>query len=218
MVGDTSDNIPGVKGIGEKGGAKLIQQYGSLEGVYGHLDELPKGQRASLEAGRDIAFLSRALSRIVIDVPGVKLDLEACRTHDFDRDEVLRLFRELEFRSLYNRIPGGPPASPAAAGAVQLSMFETAAPARLNLRLRPAHTAAASQAGQVSTGAATDYQIVTTPEALADLASRLRAAGRFTFDVETTSTDAVTADLVGLAITDAPGRGYYIPVAPISSL
>src|SRR5512136_434859 len=136
LVGDTSDNIPGVKGIGEKGGVKLVQQYGSLEGIYEHLDGLPKGQRASLEAGRDIAFLSRALSRIVTDVPGVQLDLEACRTHDFDRDEVLRLFRELEFRSLYNRIPGGPPASPAA-GAVQLSMFETAAEAKPSVSPSP---------------------------------------------------------------------------------
>ena len=221
LVGDTSDNIPGVKGIGEKGGAKLIQQYGSLEEVYGHLEELPKGQRASLEAGRDIAFLSRALSRIVIDVPGVKLDLEACRTRDFDRDEVLRLFRELEFRSLFNRIPGGPPAvetppaSAAGVGGVQLSMFETVAPA-VETKLADAPGAPAAPAQARPAGAA-DYRIVTTPEALADLASRLRAAGRLTFDVETTSTDAVTADLVGLAITDAPGRGYYIPVSNTKS-
>jgi DNA polymerase-1 len=222
LVGDTSDNIPGVKGIGEKGGVKLIQQYGSLEGVYGHLDELPKGQRASLEAGRDMAFLSRALSRIVIDVPGVKLDLEACRTRDFDRDEVLRLFRELEFRSLYNRIPGGPlAASPAAGGAVQLSMFEAAAETKPSGPPSPPPQpggATQAPAGQAPTSGTTDYQIVTTPEALAALASRLRAAGRFTFDVETTSTDAVTADLVGLAITDAPGRGYYIPVAHLQSM
>ena len=221
LVGDTSDNIPGVKGIGEKGGAKLIQQYGSLEEVYGHLEELPKGQRASLEAGRDIAFLSRALSRIVIDVPGVELDLEACRTRDFDRDEVLRLFRELEFRSLFNRIPGGPPAaetppaSAAGVGGVQLSMFETVAPA-VETKLADAPGAPAAPAQARPAGAA-DYRIVTTPEALADLASRLRAAGRLTFDVETTSTDAVTADLVGLAITDAPGRGYYIPVSNTKS-
>jgi DNA polymerase-1 len=218
LVGDTSDNIPGVKGIGEKGGIKLVQQYGSLEGIYEHLDKLPKGQRANLEAGRDIAFLSRALSRIVIDVPGVKLDLEACRTHDFDRDEVLRLFRELEFRSLYNRIPGGPPA---AAEAVQLSMFETAAEATLSAPSGPQPQpggATQAPAGRAPSGDTTDYRIVTTAEALADLASRLRAAGRFTFDVETTSTDAVTADLVGLAITDAPRRGYYIPVAHLQSL
>jgi DNA polymerase-1 len=219
LVGDTSDNIPGVKGIGEKGGIKLVQQYGSLEGIYEHLDELPKGQRANLEAGRDIAFLSRALSRIVLDVPGVKLDLEACRTHDFDHDEVLRLFRELEFRSLYNRIPAGPLAAPAAGEPVQLSMFETAAEAKPSVPSGPQPSGPIqARAGQSSAGATTDHQILTTPEALADLAKRLRAAGRFTFDVETTSVDAVTAALVGLAITDAPGRGYYIPVAHLQSL
>jgi DNA polymerase-1 len=195
LAGDTSDNIPGVKGIGEKGGAKLLQQYSSLEGVYTHLDELPKSQREKLEADRDNAFLSRALSRIVTDVPGVELDLEACHTRDFDRDAVLRLFRELEFRSLYNRIPGGaaqPPEVPVAVrpGGVQLSMFETVAPVTETKPPPPA----------------TDYQIITTPDALAGLVKRLKVAGRLTFDVETTSTDAIIADLVGLALTDVPGR------------
>ncbi len=224
LAGDTSDNIPGVKGIGEKGGVKLLHQYGSLEGIYEHLDQLPKGQRAKLDAARDTAFLSRALGRIVTDVPGVKLDLDACRTRDFNRNEVLHLFQELEFRSLYNRIPTGdripggesqpPPASAATtAGGVQLSMFsqeelpeEAGAPAE----------AAAPSAPIPTSGA--DYHIVATYDALADLVERLKGADRFTFDVETTSTDAVTADLVGIALTDAPGRGYYVPISHPQSL
>ncbi len=208
LVGDTSDNIPGVKGIGEKGGVKLLRKYGSLEGIYEHLDELPKGQRAKLEAARDTAFLSRALGRIVTDVPGVKLDLEACRTRDFNRDEVLRLFRELEFRSLYNRIPGGgaqSSESPVAvervplSGAVQLSMFERGAPV--------------AEIAPAGAGLVGDYQIVPTADALAELVERLKGVGRLTFDVETTSTDAITAELVGIALTDAPGRGYYAPIS-----
>lgn len=209
LVGDTSDNIPGVKGVGEKGGVKLLSQYGTLEGIYEHLDELPKGQRAKLEAARDLAFLSRALGRIVTDVPGVKLDLDACRTRDFDRSEVVRLFRELEFRSLQNRIPGGDVPSPEASSTalgVQLSMFpgESAA----NEAVSPAPAPISE----------TDYRIIDTPEALAELVERFGRAKYFTFDVETTSTDAIIADLVGVALTETPGRGYYVPASGFRSL
>jgi DNA polymerase-1 len=115
----------------------LLQQYDSLESIYEHLDELPQSPRAKLDAERDTAFLSRALGRIVTEVPGIELDLDACRTQEFDREKVLGLFRELEFRSLYNRIPGGerqPPEAPAAGvpprtGIMQISLFPTAEPA-----------------------------------------------------------------------------------------
>jgi DNA polymerase-1 len=207
LVGDTSDNIPGVKGIGEKGGVKLLLQYGSLEGIYEHIQELPKGQQAKLDAGRDSAFLSRALGRIVTDVPGLQLDLDACRTQNFDRDEVLELFRELEFRSLVNRIPGGeaeaPEAPPAAVG-MQLSMF----PERRSAGTREAAPGLTSE---------TDSQIIATPEALAKLVAQLKSAERLTFDVETTSTDAILADLVGVALTGGPGRGYYIQISNLKS-
>jgi DNA polymerase-1 len=205
LVGDTSDNIPGVKGIGEKGGVKLLLKYDTLEAIYEHLEELPKGQRAKLDAGRESAFLSRDLGRIVTDVPGLQLDLDACRTQDFDREEVLNLFRELEFRSLVNRIPGGeaetPEAQPAAVG-MQLSMFPKG---------RSAETATSAS----SLSSETDSQIIATPDALAKLVKRLKGAKRLTFDVETTSTDAIIADLVGVALTDAPGRGYYVPTSNI---
>jgi DNA polymerase-1 len=206
LVGDTSDNIPGVKGIGEKSGTQLLQKYGSLDEIYQHLDDLPRSQRAKLDSERDRAFLSLALGRIVTDVPGVQLDLDACRTHDFDREAVQRLFQELEFRSLLGRIPGQPPApagvlaAASPAGSAQLSMFEAGAAAAPPPPVRPEPGA--------------DYQLIRSPQALAQLAERLRTAERLVFDVETTSTDAVTATLVGIALTDGPGRAYYIPVCP----
>jgi DNA polymerase-1 len=210
LVGDTSDNIPGVKGIGDKSGVKLIHEYGSLEGIYEHLDELPQGQRSKLEAGRHEAFLSRDLSRIVADVPGLQLDLEACRTREFDRDQVLQLFRELEFRSLYDRIPGKEAKTSqvktgSGVSVVQLSMFETG---------ESSQETSESQSPSADTSAPT-YQIVGTPEALADLVELLKGVDSLTFDVETTSTDAIVAELVGVALTDAPGRGYYVPVADV---
>jgi DNA polymerase I len=106
LVGDKSDNIPGVPGIGEKTACKLLTEYGDLEGVLAHIDDLaPKEQRLLREMG-DQARQSKYLATIVLDAP-VKLDLEASRTDQFNRDKVIALFRELEFRTLVDKIPGG---------------------------------------------------------------------------------------------------------------
>ena len=106
LVGDKSDNIPGVPGIGEKTASKLLTEYGDLEGILAHLEDLtPKEQRLLREMG-DQARQSKYLATIVLDVP-VKLDLEASRAGQFNRDKVIALFRELEFRTLVDKIPGG---------------------------------------------------------------------------------------------------------------
>lgn len=189
LVGDTSDNVPGVKGIGAKTATSLLQQYGSLENIYEHLDEISSARfRKALEEGRDIAFLSKHLVTIVYDVP-VALDLEACRMRELDRERVVHLFRELEFRALLNRLPGAEETAPPA----QLSLFgEEPSPA-----LGQAHA---------------DYRLVDTEAALDALVAELREAEAIAFDVETTSTDPMAAQLVGIALTAAEGEGYYIPV------
>ena len=106
LVGDTSDNIPGVKGIGEKGAKALIEQWGTLDAMLEHLEEIePKRTRTALENGVDEAQLSHELATIVCDVPDVHLDLDAALLHDYDRQAVVDLFHELEFRSLVNRLP-----------------------------------------------------------------------------------------------------------------
>jgi DNA polymerase-1 len=105
LVGDKSDNIPGVPGIGEKTATKLLTDYGSLEGVLAHIDELtPKEQRLLREKSEQ-ALQSKHLATIVLDAP-VTLDLEACRVGQINRERVLALFRELEFRTLVDKIPG----------------------------------------------------------------------------------------------------------------
>src|SRR5216684_4257734 len=111
LVGDKSDNIPGVPGIGEKTATKLLNDYGDLEGVLAHIDELtPKEQRLLREMSEQ-ARQSKYLSTIVLDVP-VKLDLEACRVGQINRDKLIALFRELEFRTLVDKIPGGTNTAP----------------------------------------------------------------------------------------------------------
>ncbi|HIQ01221.1 MAG TPA: DNA polymerase I [Anaerolineales bacterium] len=189
LVGDKSDNIPGVAGVGDRTATHLLRRYGSLEAIYSHLDEIEKARfRTALEKGRDAAFLSRELSTIQTDMP-VELDLEACAARGYDRKRVMDLFRRLEFRSLIDRLP------PAEEGpARQLSLFEREGPVRQPTSPTVPH-------------------IVTEPEQLAALVERLSRAPTITFDTETTSPDPMRADLVGLALTDRKGEGWYIPVA-----
>ncbi|MBP5994040.1 MAG: DNA polymerase I [Candidatus Moranbacteria bacterium] len=104
LAGDTSDNIPGVKGIGEKGATGLLQEFGTLENIYAHLGDIKEALRKKLESDREIAFLSKRLGTIDIAAP-VELRLEDCVTHDFDREKVETLLKEFEFFSLIKKIP-----------------------------------------------------------------------------------------------------------------
>jgi DNA polymerase-1 len=106
LKGDTTDNIPGIAGVGEKTAAKLVIDYGSVDGIYEHLDQvMPEKLRAKLADNRADVYRWRDLVTVRADIP-VKLDLETARLGDYDRAEVLRLFREYEFRSLVERLPG----------------------------------------------------------------------------------------------------------------
>ena len=103
MVGDKSDNIPGVAGVGEKTATSLLQEYGDLESIYANLEDIPPRFSNKLEAGKEDAELSRRLGEIVTDVP-LEFDLESCRAQGYDRERVVAIFRELEFRTLLDRI------------------------------------------------------------------------------------------------------------------
>ena len=101
LVGDTSDNIPGVKGIGAKTAAKLLNEYDTLDNIYANIDSIKGATGKKLAEGKDSAYLSQNLARIVTDAP-ITLNLDACIAHDFDPNPVLDMFRALEFRSLTN--------------------------------------------------------------------------------------------------------------------
>ncbi len=128
LKGDTSDNIPGVPGVGEKTAISLLQQFGTLDAIYEHLDEVKGKLRDRLAEHRESAFLSRQVGRIVTDLP-VELELDAARTGRYDRRAVAQRFRELEFRSLIDRLPpssvapsGPEPAERETGGGLQLSL------------------------------------------------------------------------------------------------
>jgi DNA polymerase-1 len=188
LVGDTSDNIPGVRGIGEKTAASLLREHGSLEAIYAHLEAIPERYRAKLEAGRELAFLSKRLSAIDTDVP-IAFDLEACRAQGYDREQVAELFRELEFRSLLGRLSTVPEPSVGR----QMNLFVV----RSEAAPKPSQGASAA---------------VDSPAGLERVVEALRGADSIAFDVETTSTDAMRAKLVGISLAVKPGEGFYLPV------
>ncbi|WP_322799891.1 DNA polymerase I [Thermoflexus sp.] len=213
LTGDPSDNIPGVRGIGERTATELLKRYGSLENIYAHLEEIqPERIRRLLEAGREQAFLSQQLVRIRVDVP-ITVDWEACRVGRYDREAVLALFQELEFRSLMNRLPNGTAPLGAAAAAAeasgpasQLTLFpEPMGPAVIQPlavpRLRTEHLPRPTAA-----------TVVTDEAGLAALREALERAPRFAFDVETDALSPMSAGLVGLSFAVEEGRGYYVPV------
>ncbi len=190
LVGDTSDNVPGVRGVGAKTATKLLQEYGTLEEIYEHLDEVKSTRfRNALEQGRESAFLSKHLVTIVTDVP-VTLDLEASRVKDVDRARVVELFRELEFRALLNRLSG--PEAPAAPA--QLSLFGE------KKAMRPSQRPSTTGSSTASKPWRAWWPTLGQAEALV-------------VDVESTSTDPMAATLVGIALTAEEGKGYYVPTA-----
>jgi DNA polymerase-1 len=204
LVGDKSDNIPGVSGIGEKTAIALIQKFGTLDNIYTHLDEVENRWKNKLEQNKDKAYLSYDLAKIKTDV-NVKLDLQHAKADELDFDSIEKLFTELEFRSLLkilDRLSGKAITTPTLATATagqQLSMFE------VPQELPPIH------APKVESNLT--VHIVDTPEKLADLVNMLNNADVISFDTETTSTEEMRAKLVGISLAVKEGEGYYIPVA-----
>ena len=198
LRGDPSDNLPQIPGIGDKTAVLILQQFGSVEGAFAHLEEMDTKLRAKLTGHYDQAMLNKRLATIVSDLP-VTLDLERARVGAGDRDALLLIFRQLEFRSLVDRIPAAPvEAMPAPA---------TPQPRQMDLFGGDERTSRVPAAGY-----AANTQIVTTTNALASLLERLRAGGSLVFDVESTSTQSMRAGLVGIALAGPDEVSCYIPV------
>lgn len=103
LRGDTSDNIPGVRGIGEVTARQLLQEFGTVENIYENLDKLPPAVRKKMDEGRESAKMSKALVTLNADVE-IDFDLEACRTHNFNMHDVMQIFEAFEFRSLMRKL------------------------------------------------------------------------------------------------------------------
>ena len=214
LMGDAVDNIPGIPGIGEKTAMKLVQQFGSLEGVIENADKLKGKQQENVIAFAEQGRKSKKLATILINAP-VELDHDALHLDPPDKDKVLEVFSELEFKTLTNRVLGGDPNGSGApaersakkpsprAAAGQVDLFGTSVDAEGNVELREMAT--------IDT-VPHRYLLEDTNEKMYMLAAQLKKQPRFCFDTETTGTDERTAELVGLAFSWKANEGYYVPV------
>jgi DNA polymerase-1 len=235
LVGDKTDNIPNVPGIGEKGASQLLNQYGSLEEIIEHIAELKPKVAESLREHLEQAKQSKQIATIDRNAP-IKLDIEASQVQGFDRERVLRLLQELEFRSLVNKVyqveaalaPYSPDAGPQpqvaqdagegaqglhdATGPQQLSMFAAEQPpvpaSTHTMSDRRSSIAAFDDAAlRDVAGVPRTVVIVRDKKGLEALAEKLKGARRFTVDVEATAQDDMDADLVGIALYIPSGEG-----------
>ena len=187
LVGDASDNIPGVKGIGEKGAQKLLAEFGDLETLLARAGEVSaRRAREALLEQADAARLSRELVTIHRDVP-VELDLDRFALQEPDRDKLIQVLAELEFYSLLKRLDGQ-------AG-------------------QPAPAVAAPPGPSTASGAPSAVAIVDDPSALPALAARLRRAPLLALDTETSSMAPREAELIGLSLAVGPTEVWYFPFA-----
>jgi DNA polymerase-1 len=212
LVGDTSDNIPGVTGIGEKTAITLLEKYDTLEGLYAHLADLSESVRKKLEVGRKNADLSRELATIVTNM-NIPFDVETARTGQFNSAAVEGIFRELEFNSLLARLQtlwkaygsSISASQPAAVKGQQLTLFGVG-----EGEAEPAGSAEPVETGQSEQ--AMQFRVVDTASVLDELAARMHSARVISIDTETTSTDPMRAELVGISIAVDDETGYYLPV------
>lgn len=215
LVGDSSDNVPGVKGIGEKGAIELITQYGPLENILAHASEITKKRpREALLQYEAEARLSKQLVTIRCDVP-VELDPQQLHVNAPDTAALRALYLELEFTSLLKDVGGVAVAPPAAV--TTTGSAEVAAPAA-HAGARPVAAPVRESTSGVPVLADARYATVETVDALTRMLQRVREVPYIAIDTETVCdpdapnpVDAMRATLVGLSIAVAPGEGYYLP-------
>ncbi len=202
LWGDAVDNIPGIPGIGEKTAKKLIKQYGSVENLIANAQELKGKQKENVINFAEQGLLSKKLATIILDVP-VEFDEKELIMSEPDKDKIIELFSELEFRTLAKRAFGVEIQNTTTEG--QLDMFSAQA---------------ASKSGDLQTAEAVDfktietvknsYQLIDTKEKRTELIATLMKQKTFCFDTETTSLDALLAEIVGIAFSFKKGEGFYV--------
>ena len=205
LVGDTSDNVPGVKGIGEKGAQELISEYGDLESILANVAKITKKRpREALQQYEAEARLSKALVTIRTDCP-VMLDLDRVRFHQPDRGELRQVYVDLEFTSLARQLGDDGPSAPRTASA--------------NSDDAPLDAVAAADGPPPIP---VTYTTVSTVEQLQALVAHARAGKVIAFDTETVvdpdcpiAINAMRSRVVGLAIATAAGEAWYLPFAHV---
>ncbi len=203
LMGDTADNIPGCPGVGEKTAQKLIAQFGSIENLLEHTSELKGAIKTKVETNREQILFSKFLATIKTDVP-IRLDMDGLKREEPDKETLKRIFEDLEFRSLLDRVVGTDKKTAAPPPSAQGDLFgfftpeSTEAPENSNLtRLDDL---------------ASDYQLIDTEEKIDQLLQNILTQKIFSLDTETTGTDPIRAELVGMSFSYTENQAFYVPV------
>lgn len=203
LMGDTADNIPGCPGVGEKTAQKLIAQFGSIESLLEHTDQLKGAIKTKVETNRKQILFSKFLATIKTDVP-ISLDMDGLKREEPDKEELKRIFEDLEFRSLLDRVLGTDKKTAAPPPSAQGDLFgffapeSTEAPENSNLTRLQDLTY--------------DYQLIDTEEKTDQLLQNILTQKILSLDTETTGTDPIRAELVGMSFSYAENQAFYVPV------
>lgn len=210
MMGDAVDNIPGIPGVGPKTASKLLKQYGSMEAMYEHADEIKGKLGEKIRDNQDQALLSKKLARILLDAP-IEFHEEDFHKDPADEDLIKDLFTELEFRTLSRRVLGETVSTAASTASKPSAKVDASGQTDLFAPLPTEQPETTTEDG-VRNLANTDhfYQLVQAPKERKILLENLLKQEAVCFDTETTALDIREAELVGLALSYQPGRAYYV--------
>lgn len=199
LAGDAVDNIPGIPGVGMKTAQKLLAQYQSVEGVIAHADELKGKLQERVKEFGEQAILSKHLATICLDVP-VEFEPDKLILEEPDKEKLLAVFSDLEFRTLSQRLLGEKVQTQVKSGE-QMDLFGDTE------NEEPADYAAPESAASLEH----NYQLTETADKRASLIKYLSTKKAFCFDTETTGLDTIDAELVGIAFSCKAGEGFYVP-------
>ncbi len=199
LIGDSSDNVPGAKGIGEKTAIPLIQEYGNLESLYEHLDKVEKAAvRSKLEISKDIAFLSKTLVTIDVNVP-LDVNYHNCKLQTAKYAELDEFFGLMGFSTIRAKWR-----SKAAGTNYEKTELATASPIVVE--------SIEAEKNNTINDVETNYEMITTLSRLDEVVEILEKSDILSFDLETDSLDRQNCEIVGIALSAAENSGYYIPV------
>jgi DNA polymerase I len=194
LIGDSSDNVPGVPGVGEKTAIPLIQKYGSVENLYKNISNIEqKGLKQKLENNKELAFLSKELVTIDTNVP-LNIRFDSLKAEEKDVARLTELFRELDFRALLGGLQRTAPSRPAPPAEMDAPLPEP----DLSDITSDKHS----------------YTLITDLKGLKACCAQLKKSKQFVFDTETTSVDSLNAELVGISFCFKPKEAFFISVLP----
>ena len=210
LMGDSADNFPGCPGVGEKTASKLINEFGTVEQLLENTAQLKGKMREKVEAAVEDIKMSKFLATIRTDVP-VELDLEQLRLKEPDATKLQEIFTELEFKSFATRLLNKAE-KPKKVENRQLSLFDEPAMAEADNSLFEPQSSASANRQTIET-TPHEYHLVQTEADMQALVTLLSTADVISLDTETTSTNAIEAQLVGLSFAIEEKKAYYVPVA-----